>query len=69
MWCYPFCLLGIISDMYFLPGRVVFKHTIGCDEICSEELLSLTDSRADGSPAKHKAQHLGCHKPCNKLTG
>lgn len=38
------------------------------NEICSEELLSLTDSRADGSPAKHKAQHLGCHKPCNELT-
>lgn len=46
----------------------------GMNEICSEELLCMTDSWAHGSPVKftkgkRKAQHLGCNKPCNRLTG
>lgn len=44
------------------------------NQMGSEELLCLTDSQADGShvkfaKGKRKAQHLGCHKPCKKLTG
>lgn len=46
----------------------------GMNQICSEQLLCLAGSWADWGPGKFtkgkcKAQHLGCHKPCDRLMG